>query len=98
MIKHIVFWKLKDEALDNSKQQNLKLMKEKLESLKGKIDGLLEVEVGTNYNPKGYDICLVCTLSSKEALDLYQIHPEQVKVKDFVVSVTNDRAVVDYEI
>lgn len=37
MVKHIVMWKLKDAVRGNTKTVNAKLMKEKLESLNGKI-------------------------------------------------------------
>ena len=37
MIKHIVMWKLKDEAEGNSKDENAKIIKNSLEDLKGKI-------------------------------------------------------------
>ena len=33
MIKHIVMWKLKDEAEGSDKQTNAKIMKSKLEAL-----------------------------------------------------------------
>ena len=35
MIKHIVFWNLKDDALGNDKATNALLVKEKLEALNG---------------------------------------------------------------
>ena len=46
MIKHLVFWKLKSEALGKTKQENAVLIKEKLEALDGKISGLISIEVG----------------------------------------------------
>lgn len=98
MIRHIVFWKLKENAEGNSKGKNALLMKEKLESLNGKIEGLLSAQVNRNYNPSGYDVCLVSTFTSKQALDFYQSHPLHVAVKSFVGSVTEDRAVTDCEI
>src|SRR5659263_772811 len=49
MIKHIVFWKLKDEALGNDKATNALLIKEKLEALNGQIEGLLKLEVGIDF-------------------------------------------------
>ena len=59
MIKHIVMWKLKDEAHGNDKATNAKLIKEKLEALSGKIDGLLKIEVGIDFLGGGnFDVAL----------------------------------------
>ena len=73
MVKHIVFWKLKDEANGNNKVANAQLIKEKLEDLNGKIEGLVKVEVGINFldSPANYDVALYSEVASKEALDFY---------------------------
>lgn len=97
MIKHLVFWKLKDSALGNDKSTNLKLVKEKLEALRG-LPGLLELEVGLDYvhGPASADVVLYSVFESQEALDAYQVHPRHVEVRDFIVSVVSGRQVVDY--
>lgn len=95
MIKHIVFWRVRE---DNEKENNMKIMREKLTSLVGVVPGLISAEVGFNYNPKGFDIALYSVFESKEALDRYQIHPAHLEVKKFVHSVIIDRACADYEI
>ena len=95
MIKHIVFWKIRN---DENKQQNMEHMKTILTNLVGVVPGLISAEVGFNYNPNGYDIALYSVLESKEALDGYQEHPAHLEVKKFVHSVITDRAVTDYEI
>lgn len=94
MIKHIVFWNVRD---DEKKQDNMAEMRKRLTSLVGKVDGLISAEVGFNYNPKGYDLALYSVFKDKESLDGYQVHPEHLKVKEFVHSVITDRCVVDYE-
>ncbi len=94
MVKHIVFWKVRN---DENKQANMEHMREILTALVGKVDGLLSAEVGFNFNPIGYDIALYSTLESREALDRYQVHPDHMKVKEFVHSVVTDRVVVDYD-
>ncbi len=50
MIKHIVAWKLKETAHGNSKKENALIIKEKLESLNGKIEGLVKLEVGIDFS------------------------------------------------
>ena len=94
MVKHIVFWNVRD---DEKKEENMTEMKKRLTSLVGKIDGLISAEVGFNYNPNGYDLALYSIFKDKEALDSYQVHPEHLKVKEFVHSVITDRCVVEFQ-
>lgn len=100
MIKHIVMWKLKEEALGNSKKENALLIKDKLEALRGQIPEILDLEVGIDFleSEQSYDIVLVSTFASKEALDIYQKHPKHVEVGAFVGEVRFARTVVDYEV
>ena len=60
MIKHIVMWKLKDEAEGNSKAENAKIIKNSLEDLKGKINEIVNIEVGIDVNKseQAYDVVL----------------------------------------
>jgi hypothetical protein len=98
MIKHIVFWNLKDEALGNDKATNALLVKEKLEALNGQIEGLLKLEVGLDFakGDMSYDLALYSEFATKEDLDFYQQHPKHKAVQDFVKEVRSSRAVVDY--
>ena len=100
MVKHIVFWKLKEEAHGNDKATNASLIKEKLEALNGKIEGLVKVEVGINFleSAANYDVALYSEVASKEALDFYQNHPLHQAVLPFVKEAVNSRIAVDYEI
>lgn len=100
MVKHIVFWNLKDEALGNSKETNAMLVKQKLEALNGKIEGLVKLEVGFDFakGDMSGDLALYSEFESKEALDYYQQHPEHKAVQGFVKEVRKSRIVVDYEI
>jgi len=99
MIKHIVMWKLKEEAHGNDKAVNAKLIKEKLEALDGKIDGLLKIEVGIDFlGGSNFDVVLYSELSKKEDLDVYQNHPLHQAVLPFIREAVMDRKAVDYEI
>ena len=97
MITHIVMWKLKENAEGGSKAENMVKLKTMLEALPAVIDGIIKFEVGININPTGFDLALYSVYESLEALDAYQIHPEHLKVRDFVKSITDGRSVVDYE-
>ena len=98
MVRHIVFWKLLEEAEGKTKWENAQIIKEGLEALVGVIPGLIEAEVGLNENGGEYDACLMSKLESMEALKAYDAHPEHVKVREFVGKVRISRVAVDYEI
>lgn len=98
MIKHIVMWKLKDEAHGNDKTKNAKLIKEKLEALNGKIEGLHKLEVGIDFLGGGnFDVVLYSELSKKEDLEIYQNHPLHQALLPFIREAVVDRKAVDYE-
>ncbi|ERK28986.1 MULTISPECIES: Dabb family protein [Clostridium] len=100
MIKHIVTWKLKEEAEGNTKVENAKKIKEILEALDGKIETLKAIEVGINFNDstQAYDVVLYSEFDTVEGLNIYQNHPEHVKAGTFIKAVVTDRIVVDYEV
>lgn len=100
MIKHIVFWKLHDYANGMDKDSNAQAIKEKLESLKGQIEGLIDIEVGFDFlhSPESADIVLYSTFTDKDALAYYQQHPLHKAVMPFIAEARSERRVVDYEV
>lgn len=100
MIKHVILWNLKDEFDDSKKNEIKKGIKEGLESLSGKIPGLIDIKVIID----GLDSCtadlmLDSTFESAEALKGYSVHPEHVAVADEKVRpYTKTRACMDYEV
>ncbi len=100
MIKHIVMWRLKEQAEGATKEENAQKMKQMLEALKGMISEIVQIEVGINRleSPAAYDVVLYSEFANLEGLNAYQIHPEHEKCKEFIGKIVSDRAVVDYEI
>lgn len=99
MIKHIVMWKLKDTAHGNDKATNAILIKEKLEALNSKIEGVLKIEVGIDFLENGnFDVVLYSELESRDALDTYQNHPLHQALLPFIREAVIDRKAVDYKI
>lgn len=101
MVKHIVMWKVAEHAEHGSKKEVIAKVKERLEGLKGQIEGLLEIEVGVNFNTSemSYDVVLYSTFEDAAALEFYQAHPKHVEVaNDLVRQVAVARTVVDYEV
>jgi len=97
MVKHLVFWKLKDSERRNA-VADAALLRSRFNSLIGIVDGLKSVQVGVNYKPGDYDLCLECVLDSKEAEEQYQVHPEHLKIKALVAKMICGRTAFDYEI
>lgn len=99
MVKHVIIWKLK-EMPESEKVEHKRLIKEGLESLNGKIEGLTEIKVITKLLPTSTgDLMLDSTFTSAEALKGYSVHPEHVKVADERVRpFVADRKCVDFEI
>jgi len=99
MVKHVVMWKLKEHAEGNNKALNQKLMKEKLLSLKPIIAQIDSLEVGINTNPTeaAFDLTLISTHQSSQALKEYIDHPAHKDVVGFVQKIVAERKVVDFE-
>jgi len=93
MVKHIVLFKLKSQS-DREKAI------EALLSMKGKIEGLLDIEAGCDFLGSGrsFDIALVCTLKDKDALEFYQQHPVHAPVKELMAEIRENSVSCDYEI
>ncbi len=100
MIKHIVMWKLVHFFEGKSKIEIASLIKEKLDSLKHTIPQIMEIEVGINFNKSdaSYDVSLYSVFKSGEDLEIYQNHPEHLKVAEFIAKVRVSRVVCDYKV
>ena len=94
MIVHIVMFLFKDE----NKSANIDETKKRLEALLGVVPTLKSMEVGVNFteSERAFDLSLYSTFDSKEALNEYAVHPEHLKVVEFIKSVTLQSKVVDY--
>ncbi|MFN4328112.1 MAG: Dabb family protein [Limnobacter sp.] len=100
MIKHIVFWQLKDEAAGNSREVNKQLVKEKLMTCASIVPGILEFEVGLGGGDLEctYDVVLYSVFADKAALDAYAVHPTHEAIKAFIGEVRSARQCMDYEV
>jgi len=97
MIKHIILWKLKESFTDEEKAAARAEAKKRLESLNGKIDGLIELKVITDRLPSSNaDMMLDSTFESIEALNGYQINPLHVEAAGYVCSVVESRLCLDF--
>jgi len=94
MIVHIVMFKFKDE----NREANILKTEELLNELESKIDELVSMEVGINFDTadRAFDLSLYSKFQTKEDLNSYAIHSEHLKVVEFIKSVVSESKVVDY--
>lgn len=99
MLKHIVMWKLKEEAEGADRAANARRMKELLDACAGVVPGILKFEVALAQPglEATYDVVLYSEFADRAALDAYQEHPQHVALKPFVVAVREARQCMDYE-
>lgn len=100
MVKHIVVWKLRDEADGRDRQGNALLIRERLLALRGVVPGLLHLEVGFDFSASlaSGDVVLYSEFRDRASLEAYQSHPEHEAVRPFIGAVSSERRVVDYEV
>lgn len=100
MIRHVVFFQMKAEALSHTGAENAKALAEKFRHISRLIPGVVECETGFNYNQEKvhYDLCLNQKFENREALEQYLVHPLHLEVKAFVFEVIDHRVVVDYDL
>lgn len=100
MIKHVLLFKVKEELDGRNKAETIVEAKRLIESMNGKIPGLIKVEVGVDYSetPDSADMVLYSEFESREALQVYATHPAHTAILPFVKSIYTERRLIDYEI
>jgi hypothetical protein len=95
MVVHIVMFKFKEE----NRQANLIQAKQMLEALMGAVPTLRSIDVGLNFakEDRAMDLSIITTFEDKAGLEAYAVHPEHLKVVDFIKQVVEYSKVVDYE-
>lgn len=100
MIKHIVMFKLKENALGKTAYENALEAKRRFEEISGKIPTLRKYEVGVNAKDapaSNYEFALVCEFDDIDGLNAYQVHPEHLNFGKFIAEIKEERACIDYE-
>lgn len=97
MVKHIIIWDFKEGFSDEENRSNAVKIKEGLEGLKGRIEGLVDIKVSIDLlDSSNGNMVLYSTFENEEALNGYQVHPEHLKVAYFVRAVTQNRKCADF--
>lgn len=98
MVKHIVLFKLKDDAPADEKLAAMNNFKKAIEALPAKISVIRKVEVGLNMNPdEAWSIALYSEFDSLDDVKFYATHPDHVVAGKLIADVKESRACVDYE-
>lgn len=99
MIRHIVMWNLLGKTPEE-KVQNIQRLSQSFESLRGRIPGLIHLEIGVDQSRIDYacDVVLYSEFESVQALENYATHPEHLRVKDEVAGLRIARHQVDYAV
>ena len=97
MIRHIVMWNVRGADPDE-KRANIERLRASFHSLRGRIPGLLRLEVGVDVSGVDYacDVVLLSDFESQAALDAYATHPEHLRVKTEIGDIRTARHQVDY--
>ncbi len=98
MVKHMIIWKLKDELED--KKARAYEIKNALEGLNGKIEGLIKMIILTeNLTHSTGDIMMDSTFISEQALKDYQSNPLHQEIANGIVRPSvQQRLSFDYEV
>ncbi|MEA3394212.1 MAG: Dabb family protein [Pseudomonadota bacterium] len=97
MIRHIVMWNVRGDT-PAEKARGIAQLQRSFEGLRGRIPGLLHLEIGVDISRIDYacDVVLYSEFESQAALDAYGTHPEHLRVKDEVAELRIARHQVDY--
>lgn len=99
MIRHIVLWNVRGDTAAE-KAANIARLQRSFESLRGRIPGLLHLEIGVDCSRVDYacDVVLYSEFESQAALDAYATHPEHLRVKQELGDLRTHRHQVDYAV
>ena len=98
MVKHMIIWKMNDGIADRAARAAE--IKEALEGLVGRIDGLVSMQILTNgMDCSSGDLMMDSTFTDAAALAAYQSHPLHQHIANGIVcSAVSQRLSFDYEI
>ncbi len=94
MVKHIVFYTLKDGV---DKTAAVAKIASVLEPLVGQIPGLRHLEIRACYQG-GMDYALYSEFDSREALAAYTVHPLHLAAKEHFWNDLDTRVSADYDV
>lgn len=95
MLKHLVFWKLKEpDNIEKAYSQLLNYVPVLMQDIKE----LEELSINMNTIPieGNFDIVLSASFQNEEALKIYASHSTHVAFAKFIKTITVERAAIDF--
>lgn len=97
LIRHIVSWNFKDGFTAKENILHAQKMKTSLEGLQEIVPGIISIEVVTDLLPSSnHDVVLYSLFDSTDSLAAYQVHPDHVRVSNWIGTVMQNRVCVDF--
>lgn len=92
MVTHVVLFRFED-------QKDADAAVQKLRSMKGRIQSLLDIEAGLDFtrSERSYEVGLITRHVDRAALEAYQVDPVHQEVAAFIKARTGGSVAVDFE-
>jgi Stress responsive A/B Barrel Domain len=101
MIRHVVIWRLKQEAKRDGKIANLEPIRQVLERLRANIVGLRRLDLQPNQQPgddaDAADLLLYAEFDTWQRLHEYEAHPLHADLRKLIAPLRIERRVINYE-
>jgi len=99
MLRRVVMWRLRAQDPDQ-KALDANTIKRALESMRGKIPGLLNLQVGIDNSggADAADVVMIADYQDRNALEIYDKHPVHEQVKPIVGPLREERRVVEFDL
>ena len=97
MVRHIVSWNFREDITEDRRAELYAYFKEAFPALKGKIPGILKVEIAAPpLASSTKDMVLYVEMEKPEDIPVYANHPEHLKVAGVVRANFKDRCAADF--
>ena len=99
MYKHIVLWKLKEQADGKTREELAVEVKRRLDELPAHIPEIISYETGINigdYGASFFDVSVISVFENKDTFWTYTKYPIHDAVVAYIQSVQESEQIVDY--
>lgn len=99
MIRHVIMWRFAEGYEGMTKDEIMDKITDSFVHLKNTIPEIrfMSVERDVLKSERSFDMIYITEFDSLEALEAYRVHPEHVKVAEFIGKVRVAQAVTDTE-
>ena len=101
MYKHIVIWKLKEQADGKSRNELAIEVKRRLDELPAHIPEIVSYETAINigdYGASFFDVSVISAFENKDTFWAYTKYPIHDAVVAYIQSVSEAEEIVDYQL